>query len=244
MGQLSLLTEQIYSSSNPFQPPTGSLRSWPPRRSGTTTKMTKRYQPRLPSYSKSNHSFLSVEKEKLLYEHKRCLVWSYQPHSSVSWAQQHVQTYNRYIHIDLLRSEPPNWLNLCHVSFPTSPSVSRRAEICIQTHRCGGGSPQEMFLDMHRARLGELLNAAFLWELLNWKRSAWAVWTGRTLRQPSGSLGANHSQRPKRSFQASAVDTCVFCFVFFWLHPFPMCSSKWSFFFFNRLFWTNRRIFS
>lgn len=26
---------------------------------------------------------------------------------------------------------------------------------------CGGGSPQEMFLDMHRARLGELLNAAF-----------------------------------------------------------------------------------
>lgn len=28
-----------------------------------------------------------------------------------------------------------------------------------------------MFLDMHRARLGELLNAAFLWELLNWKRS-------------------------------------------------------------------------
>lgn len=62
MGQLSLLTEQIYSSPNPFQPPTGSLHSWPPRRSGTTTKMTKRYQPRLPSYSKSNHSFLSVKK--------------------------------------------------------------------------------------------------------------------------------------------------------------------------------------
>lgn len=103
--------------SRSVQPPCWKSALMTSRWSSTTSKMcsnlSKSYRLCL---AKSNRSFLMWKRETIntwclvQYDFTSC---DHNPVQVFSWAQQNVQTYNRYIHIDLLGEEPPNWLNLC-----------------------------------------------------------------------------------------------------------------------------------